>query len=221
MMWNRFSETCCSNEKSVTTAMHNSGEGSRNRHSPGLAAADGRNDGKGACSGHDTRALTMEIGARRPLIPVPICTENPVKQVASAAQDESLTGPLNHLTAGRLPSPRQPLAVGAPADWREARRLARIHRGWRAVSLAAVLIAGLFAPSALAQAVPTPTPKPAPKTRSNVQMTASDKSPTATVATPAKPPEPVIPDPHRNVPTNIFATFDANQKALATKVSNY
>ena len=35
------------------------------------------------------------------------------------------------------------------------------------------------------------------------------------------PPSPVIPDPHRNVPTNIYATFDANQKAQAAKVSAY
>ena len=35
------------------------------------------------------------------------------------------------------------------------------------------------------------------------------------------PPNPVIPDPHRNVPANIFATFDANQKAQAAKVSAY
>ena len=89
----------------------------------------------------------------------------------------------------------------------------------RATSLVAALSIGLFVPSALAQAVPTP--KPAPKARSNVQMTASDKAPTATVTTTTKPPDPVIPDPHRNVPANIFATFDANQKAQATKVSNY
>ena len=31
----------------------------------------------------------------------------------------------------------------------------------------------------------------------------------------------MIPDPHRNVPANIFATFDANQKAQAAKVSSY
>ena len=35
------------------------------------------------------------------------------------------------------------------------------------------------------------------------------------------PPKPVIPDPRRNVPTNIFSSFDANQKAQAAKVSNY
>jgi outer membrane lipoprotein-sorting protein len=42
-----------------------------------------------------------------------------------------------------------------------------------------------------------------------------------TGATPAPPPNPVIPDPRRNLPANIFATFDANQKAQAAKVSSY
>ncbi len=85
--------------------------------------------------------------------------------------------------------------------------------------LAAVLIAGLMFPPALAQTVPLP--KPAPKARGNMQMSASEKTPVAAVAATNKPPEPVIPDPHRNVPANIFATFDANQKAQAAKVSNY
>jgi outer membrane lipoprotein-sorting protein len=60
-----------------------------------------------------------------------------------------------------------------------------------------------------------PVPKAAPKGRD-----ASDapRGPSATAMTP---PSPVIPDPHRNVPTNIFATFDANQKAQAAKVSAY
>ena len=40
-------------------------------------------------------------------------------------------------------------------------------------------------------------------------------------ARPRQPPNPVIPDPRRNVPANIFATFDANQKAQAAKVSTY
>ena len=35
------------------------------------------------------------------------------------------------------------------------------------------------------------------------------------------PPDPVIPDPRRNVPASIFASFDANQKAQAAKVSTY
>jgi outer membrane lipoprotein-sorting protein len=71
-----------------------------------------------------------------------------------------------------------------------------------------------------------PIPKPAPKARDRVQMSASDpqRAPMTTAATPAAalaPPEPVIPDPRRNVPANIFATFDANQKAQAAKVSAY
>jgi outer membrane lipoprotein-sorting protein len=68
-----------------------------------------------------------------------------------------------------------------------------------------------------------PIPKPAPKDRDGVQMSASEaqRGPLTTGATPAAPPEPMIPDPHRNVPTNVFATFDATQKAQAAKVSNY
>ena len=34
-------------------------------------------------------------------------------------------------------------------------------------------------------------------------------------------PNPVIPDPRRNVPASIFSTFDANQKAQAARVSAY
>jgi outer membrane lipoprotein-sorting protein len=73
-------------------------------------------------------------------------------------------------------------------------------------------------------AAPTvPIPKPAPKARNGVQLTASDpqKAPLTTGATPVAPPNPVIPDPKRNLPANIFATFDANQKAQAAKVSSY
>jgi outer membrane lipoprotein-sorting protein len=72
--------------------------------------------------------------------------------------------------------------------------------------------------SASAQSVPIP--KPAPKARDGVQMSASDpqRSPATTGATP---PEPVIPDPRRNVPANIFSSFDATQKAQAAKVSTY
>ena len=36
-----------------------------------------------------------------------------------------------------------------------------------------------------------------------------------------RPPYPIIPDPRRNVPASIFATFDANQKAAAGRVSSY
>ncbi len=88
------------------------------------------------------------------------------------------------------------------------------------------------ATSSSAQPVPAPTvpaqtvpiPKPAPKGRGGLQLSASDpqRGPMTTGATPAAlPPNPVIPDPRRNLPANIFATFDANQKAQAARVSSY
>src|SRR2546430_8714365 len=83
------------------------------------------------------------------------------------------------------------------------------------------------APTVPAQSVPVqsvPIPKPAPKKRDSVQIRASDpqKGPITTGATPlAPPPNPVIPDPRRNLPVNLFATFDANQKAQAARVSSY
>jgi outer membrane lipoprotein-sorting protein len=88
------------------------------------------------------------------------------------------------------------------------------------VSVATPSSAQLFPTASSAQTVPIP--KPAPKAR-RVQMSASDpqKAQMTTGTTPVAPPNPVIPDPRRNLPTNIFATFDANQKAQATKVSSY
>jgi outer membrane lipoprotein-sorting protein len=90
--------------------------------------------------------------------------------------------------------------------------------------LIAVAVVSMAAPSS-AQTVSAqivPMPKPAPKAR-GVQLTASDqqRAPMTTGATQTAPPNPVIPDPRRNLPTNIFATFDANQKAQAAKVSSY
>ena len=87
----------------------------------------------------------------------------------------------------------------------------------------AASVAGV-APFALAQTAPVPVPKPAPKGRDNTQLSASEtqkRPPLTTGSSSAPPPEPFIPDPRRNVPTNIFASFDANQKAQAAKVSNY
>jgi outer membrane lipoprotein-sorting protein len=64
------------------------------------------------------------------------------------------------------------------------------------------------------------TPKPAPKTRDK-QLSASDPQKDPGTTKLSQPPNPVIPDPRRNVPANIFASFDANQKAQAARVSSY
>jgi len=82
-----------------------------------------------------------------------------------------------------------------------------------------VLAATLMMSSAFAQAVPVP--KPAPKTRTD---TARQSPPTPVVPSPgaSNQPNPIIPDLR-----NLFGggggtpTFDANQKTLAGKVSNY
>ncbi len=97
-------------------------------------------------------------------------------------------------------------------------------RGALALLIAAsatATVTPMVATSALAQSVPIP--KPAPKARDNVQMSASDqqRGPATTGAAPAPPPNPIIPDPRRNVPANIFASFDPTQKAQAAKVSSY
>jgi outer membrane lipoprotein-sorting protein len=89
-------------------------------------------------------------------------------------------------------------------------------RGGLAVLITAAM-AGAMVP---ASAQTVPIPKPAPKARDGVQMTASEPQKPMTTATTAAP-NPIIPDPRRNVPANIFASFDANQKAQAAKVSTY
>ncbi|VIO66915.1 outer membrane lipoprotein carrier protein LolA [Bradyrhizobium ivorense] len=102
------------------------------------------------------------------------------------------------------------------------------HRGTR--TALAFLVSAAIAGAATAQNAsvpqkPAPAAKSAPKAKdtgaqSNAQDKDKDKGPTTTGATQA-PPNPVIPDPRRNVPANIFQTFDANQKAQAAKVSAY
>ncbi len=110
----------------------------------------------------------------------------------------------------------QPLKTVAAA--RFAIRNSGLHVGF-AVLIGALLLNGASPSSA--QNIPVP--KPAPKARANMQMSASEPrapaAPATTVTT--KPPEPVIPDPRRNAPTNILPTFDAAQKAQAAKVSAY
>jgi outer membrane lipoprotein-sorting protein len=90
--------------------------------------------------------------------------------------------------------------------------------------IAATIVGVMMLPVATsASAENVPVPKPAPKARERVVMSASDpqRGPMMTGTTSASPPEPVIPDPRRNVPVNIFSSFDANQKAQAAKVSAY
>src|SRR5882762_5095357 len=96
------------------------------------------------------------------------------------------------------------------------------HRGIR-YGLALVIAASVAGSATPGFSQNVPIPKPAPKARDGgVQMSAqeSQKPPAATRAA-QPPPNPVIPNPNRNVPANIFATFDANQKAQAGKVSTY
>ena len=86
---------------------------------------------------------------------------------------------------------------------------------------ALLVVASIAGAAASSYAQTVPIPKPAPKGR-DIQMSASDaqRAPGVTGST-TTPPNPVIPDPRRNVPANIFSTFDANQKAQAARVSAY
>jgi outer membrane lipoprotein-sorting protein len=91
-------------------------------------------------------------------------------------------------------------------------------------ALALLVGASLAGGVASSSAQTVPAPKPAPKARdrdnAQTQKSASEKAP-PTMGAAQQPPTPVIPDPKRNLPANIFVTFDANQKAKAAKVSNY
>ena len=80
-----------------------------------------------------------------------------------------------------------------------------------------VLAATLMMSSAFAQAVPVP--KPAPKTRTDAPR---QSAPTPVIPSPSasNQPNPIIPD-LRNLFGGGTPTFDANQKTLASKVSNY
>src|SRR5262245_9950454 len=70
-----------------------------------------------------------------------------------------------------------------------------------------LIAASVTAVAATSFAQTVPVPKPAPKGRDGGPMSTSDgKGPSMTGATQA-PPTPIIPDPRRNVPMNIFQTF--------------
>jgi outer membrane lipoprotein-sorting protein len=88
-------------------------------------------------------------------------------------------------------------------------------------AVAFLVAVSLIGATANASAQSVPVPKPAPKGRDGLQISDAQKGQLTTGATSATPPDPIIPDPHRNLPVNIFASFDANQKAQAAKVSAY
>jgi len=96
---------------------------------------------------------------------------------------------------------------------------ARARRYTMPAGALVIVISMVAAAPSIAQQVPLP--RPAPKARDNLHMSAAASSRLTTGSTQTTPPDPIIPDPHRNVPTNIFATFDANQKAEAARVSSY
>jgi hypothetical protein len=120
----------------------------------------------------------------------------------------------------KCPPERQEVALNRNPEFQAAVRTA--GRGARA-ALALLIATSLAAFAIPSSAQNVPIPKPAPKARDSVQMSASDpqKPSMTTGATAASPPNPVIPDPRRNLPANIFATFDASQKAQAARVSAY
>jgi outer membrane lipoprotein-sorting protein len=99
-------------------------------------------------------------------------------------------------------------------------RTSGFRAGATRIALVTVIAIGVAAPGS-AQNVPVP--KPAPKARGGIQMSASDpqRAPIITGTSAATPPDPVIPDPRRNIPGNVFSSFDPNQKAQAAKVSAY
>ena len=92
-------------------------------------------------------------------------------------------------------------------------------------ALALTVAASVIGAATLSSAQTVPVPRPAPKGRDGMPMSTSEsqkRSPATTGSTAVETaPEPVIPDPHRNLPTTLFTTFDANQKAQAARVSNY
>lgn len=89
---------------------------------------------------------------------------------------------------------------------------------WPAAALATVMAAALMIPAASAQAVPVP--KPAPKRTDTPTPKQALPTPVIPAPSASAPPNPIIPD-LRNLFGGNTPNFDANQKALAAKVSTY
>ncbi len=85
----------------------------------------------------------------------------------------------------------------------------------------AVTTCSVAGASGHAAAQGTPAPKSGPKSGSQLSASDQQRSGQSPSTTQSAPPNPIIPDPRRNVPASIFTSFDANQKAQAAKVSAY
>jgi outer membrane lipoprotein-sorting protein len=72
-----------------------------------------------------------------------------------------------------------------------------------------------------AAAQTTPAAKSGSKSGAQINSSDQQRGAQTTGTTQTAPPNPIIPDPRRNVPASIFTSFDPNQKALAAKVSAY
>ncbi|RED25843.1 outer membrane lipoprotein-sorting protein [Rhodopseudomonas thermotolerans] len=132
----------------------------------------------------------------------PVAADGPRGDVAGAVQDMSLIRQFNDLTASRA-----------------------TETGLWQLCVAAAAAAFVGTTALPAKAEPAPAAKPSTRA---LQLSAAEpkqRAPQAPqqqpVARLTTPPEPVIPDPRRNVPASIFTTFDAAQKAEAAKVSAY
>jgi outer membrane lipoprotein-sorting protein len=102
----------------------------------------------------------------------------------------------------------------------DRRIVMRSPRRQAVAALIALNLAGLSAP-AFAETVPLPRPSPRARL-AQAQLAASE--PRATPSPGPRlsaPPEPVIPDPRRNVPASIFRTFSNEQRAVAARASTY
>ncbi|UYO44730.1 outer-membrane lipoprotein carrier protein LolA [Rhodopseudomonas palustris] len=103
-------------------------------------------------------------------------------------------------------------------NWTTAPRLRQLC----AAAAAVAIVGAAIQPSA---AEPVPAPKPSPRATQLSAAEPKQRAPQAPAQPPVAklttPPEPVIPDPRRNVPASIFTTFDAAQKAEAAKASTY